>query len=65
MGYESKADGPVVRRGKTKCDVMPTDGPKVVQTGPKANKSTLNKDMKKYGTNIARSMNQKKSGRGR
>lgn len=59
MGYKSKADGPVVSKGKTSAKVYPDDGPKVIQNGPKANKSSLNKNMKAVGRNMARAANQR------
>jgi hypothetical protein len=59
MGYNSKADGPVVSKGKTNAKVFPDDGPKVIQGGPKANKSSLNKNMKAMGKNMARCANQR------
>jgi hypothetical protein len=59
MGYRSKADGPVVSKGKTNAKVFPDDGPKVIQNGPKANKSSLNKNMKSMGRNLARCANQR------
>lgn len=59
MGYRSKADGPEVKKGKTSAKVFPTDGPKVIQSGPKANKSSLNKNMKAQGRNLARAANQR------
>ena len=59
MGYKSKADGPVVSKGKTNAKVYPNDGPKVIDNGPKANKSSLNKNMKAMGKNLARAANQR------
>jgi hypothetical protein len=59
MGYRSKADGPVVSKGKTNAKVFPDDGPKVIQSGPKANKSSLNKNYKAVGRNMARAANQR------
>ena len=59
MGYKSKADGPVVSKGKTNVKVFPNDGPKVIDNGPKANKSSLNKNMKAMGKNLARAANQR------
>ena len=59
MGYNSKADGPVVKKGKTNAKVFPDDGPKVIQSGPKANKSSLNKNYKSMGRNLARCANQR------
>ena len=59
MGYKSKADGPVVKKGKTSAQVFPTDGPKVIQNGPKKNSSSLNKNKKIMGRNLARAANQR------
>ena len=58
MGYKSKADG-VVSRGKTSAKVFPNDGQKVIQNGPKGNKSSLSKNMKAQGRNLARAANQR------
>ena len=59
MGYKSKADGPVVSKGKTNVKVFPNDGPKVIDNGPKATKSSLNKNYKSMGRNMARCANQR------
>ena len=59
MAYVKAGDGRVVRRGKTKVDVYPTDGDHVIDNGPKKYKSNLNANMKKMGTNLARANNQK------
>lgn len=58
MGYKKGADG-VVSKGKTDAKVFPNDGPKVINKGPKGNKSSLNKNMKSMGRNIARMANQR------
>ena len=58
MGYKSKADG-VASKGKTQVQVFPTDGPKVIDKGPKASKSSLNKNYKSMGRNMARAANQR------
>ena len=58
MGYKSKADG-VASKGKTKVQVFPNDGPKVIDKGPKASKSSLNKNYKSMGRNMARAANQR------
>jgi hypothetical protein len=58
MGYKSKADG-VASKGKTNVKVFPNDGPKVIDSGPKANKSSLNKNSKSMGRNMARVANQR------
>ena len=60
MAYEKKADGPVVRKGKTKAEVFPNDGNKVIDKGPKAHGGNLNKSMKAVGRNLARAANQKR-----
>jgi hypothetical protein len=59
MGYKKAADGPVVQKGKTDVKVFPNDGIKVIQNGPKANKSSLNKNYKAVGRNMARANNQR------
>ena len=59
MGYKSKADGPVVSKGKTNVKVFPNDGPKVIDNGPKATKSSLNSAYKAVGRNVARANNQR------
>ena len=59
MGYKSKADGPVVSKGKTNVKVFPNDGPKVIDNGPKATKSSLNKNYKSMGRYMARVANQR------
>ena len=64
MAYKKAADG-ITKRGKTDAKVFPNSGPSVVDKGPKKNTSTLNRDMKAMGRNLARVANQKKSGRGR
>ena len=58
MGYKKGADG-VASKGKTQVQVMPNDGKKVIDKGPKANKSSLNKNMKAMGKNMARAANQR------
>jgi len=58
MGYKSKADG-VVSKGKTNVKVFPNDGPKVIDNGPKTTKSSLNKNYKSMGRNLARCANQR------
>jgi hypothetical protein len=58
MGYKSKADG-VASKGKTQVQVFPNDGPKVIDKGPKASKSSLNKNYKSMGRNMARCANQR------
>jgi hypothetical protein len=56
--YKSGADG-VAKKGKTDVKIYPNDGPKVVDNGPKASKSSLNKNMKAMGRNLARCSNQR------
>ena len=58
MGYKKGADG-VASKGKTQVQVMPNDGKKVIDNGPKSNKSSLNKNMKAMGKNMARAANQR------
>jgi hypothetical protein len=62
--YKSGADG-ITKQGRTDAKVYPNDGPKVIDKGPKASTSVLNKNMKAMGRNLAKVANQKKSGRGR
>lgn len=64
MTYKKGADG-ITKQGKTDVKIYPNEGPKVVQSGPKASTSSLNKNMKAMGRNLAKVANQKKSGRGR
>ena len=58
MGYKKDADG-VASKGKTQVEVFPNDGKKIVDKGSKANKSSLNKNMKAMGRNMARCANQR------
>jgi hypothetical protein len=58
MGFRKSADG-VTKTGKTDTQVFPDDGKKVILSGPKANKSSLNKNMKAVGRNLARAANQR------
>jgi hypothetical protein len=60
MGFKKDADG-ITKTGKTNPKVYPNDGPKVIQSGPKASKSSLNKNMKAMGRNMARCANQRGS----
>jgi hypothetical protein len=62
--YKKGADG-ITKRGKTDAKVYPNDGPSVVQKGPAHGKQSLGKAMKAMGRNMARTMLQKHSGRGR
>jgi hypothetical protein len=64
MGFKKGADG-ITKTGKTNPKIYPDDGPKVIDKGPKASTSSLNKNMKAMGRNLAKVANQKKSGRGR
>jgi hypothetical protein len=58
MTYKKAADG-IASRGKTDVQVFPTDGKKVIDKGPKATKSGLNKAYKAVGRNMARANNQR------
>ena len=58
MGFKKDADG-ITKTGKTDPKVYPNDGPKVIQSGPKASTSSLNKNMKAMGRNMARCANQR------
>lgn len=58
MGYKKGADG-ITKQGKTDVKIYPNSGPSVVDKGPKANKSSLNKNMKGMGRNLARAANQR------
>ena len=54
MGYRKAADG-ITKTGKTKGKNLGDSGPVVgIENGPKKSTSTLNKDMKKMGRNLAR-----------
>jgi len=56
--YKSGADG-ITKKGKTDAKIYPNDGPKVIDKGPKASKSSLNKNMKAMGRNLAKVANQR------
>jgi hypothetical protein len=58
MTYKKAADG-VATKGKTNVQVFPNDGKKVIDNGPKATKSSLNKNYKSMGRNVARAANQR------
>ena len=58
MGFRKSADG-IEKTGKTDTQVFPDDGKKVILSGPKASKSSLNKNMKAMGRNMARAANQR------
>jgi hypothetical protein len=65
MGFKSGADG-IEKKGKTVGknygDSGPTSG---TQKGGKKSAGVTSLAMKQVGRNVARAMNQKKSGRGR
>jgi hypothetical protein len=63
MGYKKGADG-ITKQGKTDPKIYSNSGPNVILSGPKASTSTLNKNMKLMGRNLAKVANQK-AGRGR
>lgn len=56
--YKKDADG-ITKKGRTDAKVFPNDGPKVIDKGPKGSKSSLNKNMKSMGRNMARIANQR------
>ena len=56
--FKKGADG-VAKKGKTDVKIYPNDGPKVMDNGPKASKSKLNKNMKAMGRNLAKAANQR------
>ena len=58
MGYKKAADG-IASRGKTDAQVFPNDGKKIIDKGPKTNKSSLNSNYKAMGRNLARAANQR------
>jgi hypothetical protein len=58
MGYRKSADN-ITKTGKTDPKIYPDDGPKVILSGPKASKSSLNKNMKAMGRNLAKAANQR------
>jgi hypothetical protein len=58
MGFKKGADG-ITKTGKTNPKIYPDDGPKVIDKGPKASKSSLNKNMKAMGRNLAKAANQR------
>lgn len=64
MGYKKDADG-ITKTGKTDAKVYPNDGKHIVDKGPKHGPQSLGKAMKAMGRNMARTMLQKHSGRGR
>lgn len=65
MAYEKSADG-IVKKGKTKGKNLGDSGPAVKEIkGGTKSAGVTSMDMKKFGRNMARVMNQKSSGRGR
>jgi hypothetical protein len=65
MGYKTDADG-VTEHGKTKGKNLGDTGPSIgIEKGPIKGPQKLGNSMKSVGRNMARAMNQKKSGRGR
>ncbi len=58
MGYKKGADG-ITKQGKTDAKVYPNDGKHIIDKGPKASSSSLNKNMKSMGRNLARMANQR------
>jgi hypothetical protein len=56
--FKKGADG-IEKKGKTDVKIYPNDGPKVIDNGPKSSKSSLNKNMKAMGRNLARCSNQR------
>jgi len=65
MGYKKEADG-IVKKGKTDAKNLGNSGPVAgVMTGGKKKAGVTSLAMKQVGRNLARAMNQKKSGRGR
>jgi hypothetical protein len=58
MGYKKAADG-ITKKGKTDTKIYPNSGPSVVDKGPKASTSSLNKNMKAMGRNLAKVANQR------
>ena len=60
MAYNKAGDGRVVKKGKTRVDVMPNDGPKVIDNAKATKGSNMGQKMKAMGRNLARADNQKK-----
>ena len=58
MSFKKGADG-ITKQGKTNPKVYPDKGPEVILSGPKPSKSSLNKNMKAMGRNMARAANQR------
>ena len=65
MGFKKGADG-MTKQGKTKGKNLGDSGPSIgIEKGPIKGPQKLGKSMKAVGRNMARSMLQKSSGRGR
>ena len=65
MGYKKEADG-IVKKGKTEGKNLGNSGPTAgIMAGGKKKAGVKSLAMKQVGRNLARAMNQKKSGRGR
>ena len=65
MGFKKGADG-ITKTGKTKGKNLGDSGPSIgIEKGPIKGPQKLGKSMKAVGRNMARSMLQKSSGRGR
>jgi hypothetical protein len=63
--FKKGADG-ITKKGKTEGKNLGDSGPSIgIEKGPKKSTSVLNKNMKLMGRNLAKIVNQKKSGRGR
>jgi hypothetical protein len=60
MAYNKAGDGRVIKKGKTRVDVMPNDGPKVIDSAKAGPGSKMGQMMKAMGRNLARANNQKK-----
>ena len=59
MTFRKSADG-ITKTGKTKGKNLGDSGPVMApEQGPKASKSTMNKNMKTMGRNMARVANQR------
>jgi len=63
MAYNKKADGPIVKKGKTDAEVFPTDGEHVVQSAKASKGSKMGQKMKAVGRNMARAENQSSGGK--
>lgn len=59
MGYRSAGDGRAIKKGKTRVEIYPDDGPKVVDSAKATKGMGLNAKMKAVGRNLARAANQK------